>query len=179
MSEAFRGGEIAIFVVFVFGSAREGHQDAGRRLVRMVERCLEMRGFARSQPSGGGSMILNWVSLSAGSRSATRSRGTSRTVLPLLMISPSMTKPSTVRLGASSRLPGGCAPGYGPSGRIYDLKEAIGAAISGWESGMLVLNRFSRASLHRSSCLCGLGSRRWSRADRHLVPFCLRTPTRR
>jgi len=48
----------------------------------------------------GGSMILNCVSLSAGSRSATRSRGTSRTALPVLVMSPSMTKPSAVRAGA-------------------------------------------------------------------------------
>src|SRR5439155_7133810 len=49
----------------------------------------------------GGSMILNWTSLSAASRNATRSRGTSCAVFPLLIMSPSMIRPSGVRDGTS------------------------------------------------------------------------------
>src|SRR6516165_10613190 len=47
----------------------------------------------------GGSMILNWTSFSAESRSATRKGGTSLATLPELVTSPSITKLPAVRVG--------------------------------------------------------------------------------
>src|SRR5262249_49177521 len=64
-----------------------------------VLKCADSPGPSRAV---GGSMILNWISFSFGSRSATRNRGTSRAVLPVLVISPSMIKPSAVRAGMTS-----------------------------------------------------------------------------